>query len=163
MKGFMQIQIIAIGKIREAYLKEGIEAYRIRLSRWHKILITDLVEERIVEKCSDTEKQRAKEEEGKRLIAAAPDKTVGIALDPGGEMLSSNELSARMTQWELKGQGSISFFIGGSLGLSPAVTRHADLVLSLSRMTFPHQLVRLILVEQIYRAECISRGIPYHK
>ena len=159
----MQIQIIAIGKIREAYLKEGIEVYRIRLSRWHKILITDLVEERIVEKCSDTEKQRAKEEEGKRLIAAAPDKTVGVALDPGGEMLSSNDLSARMAQWELKGLGNISFFIGGPLGLSPAVTRHADLVLSLSRMTFPHQLVRLILIEQIYRAECISRGIPYHK
>jgi 23S rRNA (pseudouridine1915-N3)-methyltransferase len=163
MKGFMQIQIIAIGKIREAYLKEGIEVYRIRLSRWHTILITDLVEERIAEKCSDTEKQRAKEEEGKRLITAAPDKTVGVALDPGGEMLSSNELSARMVQWELKGQGNISFFIGGPLGLSPAVTRHADLVLSLSRMTFPHQLVRLILIEQIYRAECISRGIPYHK
>ena len=159
----MQIQIIAIGKIREAYLKEGIEVYRIRLSRWHKILITDLVEERIVEKCSDTEKQRAKEEEGKRLIAAAPDKTVAVALDPGGEMLSSNDLSARMAQWELKGLGNISFFIGGPLGLSPAVTRHADLVLSLSRMTFPHQLVRLILIEQIYRAECISRGIPYHK
>ena len=87
----MQIQIIAIGKIREAYLKEGIEVYRIRLSRWHTILITDLVEERIAEKCSATEKQSAKEEEGKRLIAAAPDKTVGVALDPGGEMLSSNE------------------------------------------------------------------------
>ena len=69
MKGFMQIQIIAIGRIREAYLKEGIEVYRIRLSRWHKILITELVEERIVEQCSDTEKQRAKQEEGKRLIA----------------------------------------------------------------------------------------------
>jgi len=159
----MQIQIIAIGKIREAYLKEGIEVYRTRLSPWHKIFITDLVEERFSESCSDTEKQRAREKEGTRLIAAAPEKTVSVALDPGGEMLSSNELSARMAQWELKGQGNISFFIGGPQGLSPAVTRHADLVLSLSRMTFPHQLVRLILIEQIYRAACISRGIPYHK
>ena len=159
----MQIQIIAIGKIREAYLKEGIEVYRTRLSPWHKIFITDLVEERISESCSDTEKQRAREKEGTRLIAAAPEKTVGVALDPGGEMLSSNDLSARMAQWELNGLGNISFFIGGPLGLSSAVTRHADLVLSLSRMTFPHQLVRLILIEQIYRAACISRGIPYHK
>jgi 23S rRNA (pseudouridine1915-N3)-methyltransferase len=159
----MQIQIIAIGKIREAYLREGIAVYRIRLSPWHKISMTDLPEERIPEKCSETEKLMAKEKEGKRLIAAAPEKSVCIALDPEGEMLSSDELSARMAQWELKGQGNISFFIGGSLGLSPVVTRHADLVLSLSRMTLPHQLVRLILIEQIYRAACISRGIPYHK
>jgi 23S rRNA (pseudouridine1915-N3)-methyltransferase len=159
----MQIQIIAIGKIREAYLREGIEVYRSRLSPWHKISMTDLPEERIPEKCSETEKQMAKEKEGKRMIAAAPDNTVSVALDPEGAMLTSNDLSSRMTQWELRGQGNITFFIGGSLGLSPAVTRHADLVLSLSRLTFPHQMVRLILIEQIYRAECICRGLPYHK
>ncbi len=159
----MQIQIITIGKIREAYLKEGIEVYRRRLAPWHTLLMTELQEERIAEKCSAAEKQRGKEKEGERLIAAAPDATFAIALDPEGELLSSPELAARMTQCELKGQGNVSFFIGGPLGLSPAVTGHADLVLSLSRMTFPHQLVRLILIEQIYRAACISRGIPYHK
>lgn len=159
----MHIQIIAIGKIREAYLREGIEVYRIRLSPWHKISMTDLPEERIPEKCSETEKQKAKDTEGKRLIAAAPDNTVCVALDPGGAMLTSNDLSSRMSQWELKGQGNITFFIGGSRGLSSAVTSHADLVLSLSRLTLPHQMVRLILIEQIYRAECISRGIPYQK
>lgn len=159
----MQIQIIAIGRIREAYIREGIEVYRTRLSSWHKLSITDLPEERIPEKCSDTDKQMIKEKEGRRLIAAAPERSVCVALDPLGDLLSSDELSARMSQWELKGQGNISFFIGGSLGLSPEVIRHADLVLSLSLMTFPHQLVRLILIEQIYRADCISRGIPYHK
>jgi len=159
----MQIQIIAIGKIREAYIREGIEIYRTRLSPWHKISMTDLPEERTPEKCSDTEKQMIKEKEGRRLLAAAPQQSVGVALDLRGDLLSSDELSARMSQWELKGQGNISFFIGGPLGLAPAVTRHAELVLSLSRMTFPHQLVRLILIEQIYRADCISRGIPYHK
>lgn len=159
----MQIHIIAIGKIREAYIREGIEVYRTRLSTWHRISMTDLPEERIPEKCSDADKQLAKEKEGKRLIAAAPERTVRVALDPMGDMLSSSELSARMAQWQLKGEGSLSFFIGGPLGLSPSVTRHADLVLSLSRMTFPHQLVRLILIEQIYRADCICRGIPYHK
>jgi len=159
----MQIHIIAIGKIREAYIREGVEVYCTRLSPWHKVAMTDLPEERIPEKCSDTEKHMIKEKEGRRLIAAAPERSIGVALDPRGDLLSSDELSARMAQWELKGQGNISFFIGGSLGLSPAVTRHADLVLSLSRMTFPHQLVRLILIEQIYRADCISRKIPYHK
>jgi 23S rRNA (pseudouridine1915-N3)-methyltransferase len=159
----MQIQIIAIGKVREAYIREGIEVYRTRLSPWHKIAMTDLPEERIPEKCSDTEKQTIKEREGRRMMAAAPKRSIGVALDPLGDLLSSDELSARMSQWELEGQGNISFLIGGSLGLAPAVTRHADLVLSLSRMTFPHQLVRLILIEQIYRADCISRKIPYHK
>jgi 23S rRNA (pseudouridine1915-N3)-methyltransferase len=159
----MQIHIIAIGKIREAYIREGIEVYRTRLSPWHKIALTDLPEERIPEKCSDTEKQMIREKEGRRLIAASPEQSAVVALDPLGDLLSSNELSARMSQWELKGQGNISFLIGGPLGLSPAVTRQADLVLSLSRMTFPHQLVRLILIEQIYRADCIRRKIPYHK
>jgi 23S rRNA (pseudouridine1915-N3)-methyltransferase len=159
----MQIHIIAIGKIREAYLKDGIEIYRNRLSPRHRIAITDVPEERLPEKYSDTEKQSAKEKEGIRLIAAAPQKTVVIALDPGGVMLSSDELSAMMAQWEIKGQNTLSFFIGSPLGISSAVTRQADLVLSLSRMTFPHQLVRLILIEQIYRADCIRRSIPYHK
>jgi 23S rRNA (pseudouridine1915-N3)-methyltransferase len=159
----MHIHIIAIGKIREAYLREGIEIYRDRLSPRHRVAITDVPEERLPEKCSDTEKQSAKEKEGIRLIAAAPQKTVIIALDPGGMMLSSDELSASMAQWEIKGQNTLSFFIGSPLGISSAVTTQADLVLSLSRMTFPHQLVRLILIEQIYRADCIRRGIPYHK
>jgi 23S rRNA (pseudouridine1915-N3)-methyltransferase len=159
----MQIHIIAIGKIREAYLKEGIEIYRNRLSPRHRVTITDVPEERLPEKYSDTEKLSAREKEGIRLIAAAPQKTVVIALDPEGVMLSSDELSARMAQWEIKGQNTLSFFIGSPLGISSAVTRQADLVLSLSRMTFPHQLVRLILIEQIYRADCIRRGIPYHK
>lgn len=159
----MHIQIIAIGKIREAYLKEGIESYCIRLSSRRRITMTDLPEERMPEGASRSEKEAAKEREGQRLIAAAPFNTVRVALDPGGEMISSIDLSARMAAWELKGRANISFFIGGPLGLSPAVTTNADLVLSLSRMTFPHQLVRLILIEQIYRADCISRGIPYHK
>ena len=159
----MQIHIIAIGKIREAYLKEGIEIYRNRLSPRHRVAITDVPEERLPEKYSDTEKLSAREKEGIRLIAAAPQKTVVIALDPEGVMLSSDELSVRMAQWEIRGQNTLSFFIGSPLGISSAVTRQADLVLSLSRMTFPHQLVRLILIEQIYRADCIRRGIPYHK
>jgi 23S rRNA (pseudouridine1915-N3)-methyltransferase len=159
----MQIHIIATGKIREAYLKEGIEIYRSRLSSRHRIAITDVPEERLPERYSDAEKQSAKEKEGIRLIAAAPQPTVVIALDPGGLILSSDEFSARMARWEIKGQNTLSFFIGSPLGISSAVTRHAELVLSLSRMTFPHQLVRLILIEQIYRADCIRRSIPYHK
>ncbi|MDD1705482.1 MAG: 23S rRNA (pseudouridine(1915)-N(3))-methyltransferase RlmH [Methanoregulaceae archaeon] len=159
----MQIQIIAIGKIKESYIREGVEVYRTRLSPWYKIAMNDLPEERIPEKSSDSDKQIAKEKEGRRLIAAASERSVGVALDPRGVLLSSEELSARMDQWEMKGTGTISFFIGGPLGLSPAVIARADLVLSLSRMTFPHQLVRLILIEQIYRAGCISRGSPYHK
>ncbi|MDD1710214.1 MAG: 23S rRNA (pseudouridine(1915)-N(3))-methyltransferase RlmH [Methanoregulaceae archaeon] len=159
----MQIQIVAIGKIRESYLREGIGVYSTRLSRLHKISLLDLPEERISAKSSESEKRLAIEKEGRKLMAAAPDTSVIVALDPTGAILSSPELSARIAEWELKGQGNISFFIGGPFGLSPEVISHADLVLSLSRMTFPHELVRLMLIEQIYRADCIRKGIPYHK
>lgn len=159
----MQIQIVAIGKIREPYIREGIRIYQTRLCSANKIMFIDIPEEKVTAKSSATEKQLAKEREGMKLLAAAPDTNVVIVLDPGGTMLSSRELSAQMTEWELKGQGKISFFIGGPYGLSPEVISRADLVLSLSRMTFPHELVRLVLIEQIYRAECIRRGIPYHK
>ena len=159
----MQIQIAAIGKIRESFIREGIGVYGPRLCSAHKITLTDRPEERIPSNSSDTEKRLAKEREGRKLLAAAPDTHILVALDPGGTMLSSRELSDLLAEWELKGRGKISFFIGGTYGLSPEVISNADLVLSLSRMTLPHELVRLMLIEQIYRAECIRRGIPYHK
>lgn len=159
----MQMEIVAIGKVREAFIREGIEVYRTRLAPWHRVVMTDIPEERVPDKGSETEIRKALGKEGTRMIAAAPQGGLRVALDPGGVMLSSPDFSALMDRWELEGRGGPSFFIGGPLGLSPAVRAEADLVLSLSRMIFPHQLARLILVEQIYRATCISRRIPYHR
>jgi len=159
----MQIRIIAIGKMREAYIKEGVSVYRTRLSSRHRVSITEIPEDRVPDRCSDRELQRIREAEGMRLLDAAGRDGVVVALDPGGDLVPSEELASLMARWELEGRSSVAFLIGGPSGLPPSVLSHADLTLSLSPMTFPHQLVRLILIEQIYRADCINRNIPYHK
>jgi 23S rRNA (pseudouridine1915-N3)-methyltransferase len=159
----MHIKIIAIGKMREAYLKDGVSVFLTRLAPRHRIAMTEIPEMRVPGRCSDRELEKIRQDEGSRLLDATGSGGVVVALDPGGEQMTSEDLASLMAQWELEGQGSISFLIGGSTGLPPLVRTRADLVLSLSPMTFPHQLVRLILIEQIYRADCINRGIPYHK
>ncbi|MDD1707004.1 MAG: 23S rRNA (pseudouridine(1915)-N(3))-methyltransferase RlmH [Methanoregulaceae archaeon] len=159
----MHITIAAVGKVREPYLKEGIELYRSRIALCHKILLIDLQEERIPEHCPPRERSRIVDAEWTRFLSSVTRSGIIIALDQNGENLSSEALASRMKQYELEGKGSITFLIGGPLGLPADVLKKANWVLSLSRMTFPHQLVRLILLEQIYRADCINRNIPYHK
>ncbi|ATI78328.1 MULTISPECIES: 23S rRNA (pseudouridine(1915)-N(3))-methyltransferase RlmH [Bacillus] len=159
----MNISIVAIGKLKEKYLKQGIDEYIKRLSAYAKVDIIELPDEKAPENLSDQDMKIVKDKEGERILSKiSPDAHV-IALAIEGKMKSSAELADNMDRLATYGKSKVTFVIGGSLGLSDAVLKRADEKLSFSRMTFPHQLMRLILLEQVYRAFRINRGEPYHK
>ncbi|MED1738113.1 23S rRNA (pseudouridine(1915)-N(3))-methyltransferase RlmH [Bacillus swezeyi] len=159
----MNISIVAIGKLKEKYLKQGIDEYIKRLSAYAKVDIIELPDEKAPENLSDQDMRIIKDKEGERILSKiSPDAHV-IALAIEGKMKSSEELADNMDRLATYGKSKVTFVIGGSLGLSDAVLKRADEKLSFSRMTFPHQLMRLILLEQVYRAFRINRGEPYHK
>jgi 23S rRNA (pseudouridine1915-N3)-methyltransferase len=152
-----------MGKVREPYLTDGISDYLKRLRPFANLEIVDLPDEKVPDRASDAEIRKLTEKEGLRMLNAVnPDDSV-IALDVSGTEWSSIDLARYIGERELSVQGDIVFCIGGSLGLSDAVIRRAGIRLSLSRMTFTHQMVRLILLEQIYRAFMIHSGRPYHR
>lgn len=159
----MNISIITVGKLKEKYLKEGIDEYRKRLTRYCSIDIIEVPDEKAPETMSEKEEQQVKEREGQGILKYIKDNMFVIALDLRGKLLSSEELSELMADCGLSGNSSIAFVIGGSLGLSPEVLSRANYKLSFSKMTFPHQLFRLMLLEQIYRGFRIMKGEPYHK
>lgn len=152
-----------VGKIKEKYLNAGIAEYRKRLGPYAKVEIFSLQDEPIPEGASPAQMEQVKEREGERLLKQLDAGEYVVALDMRGEPLSSEELAAFLAERGLRGQSSLTFVIGGSLGLSPVVLKRADYKLSLGRMTFLHQMVPLILLEQIYRGFKINRGEPYHK
>ncbi|PJH93205.1 23S rRNA (pseudouridine(1915)-N(3))-methyltransferase RlmH [Bacillus sp. SN1] len=159
----MNINIVTIGKLKEKYLKQGIEEYTKRLSAYAKIDIIELPDEKAPENLSDQDMKIIKDKEGERTLSKiSPDAHV-IALAIEGKMKTSEELADTIDKLATYGKSKVTFVIGGSLGLSDTVMKRADEKLSFSKMTFPHQLMRLILVEQIYRAFRINRGEPYHK
>ncbi|MFJ5624494.1 23S rRNA (pseudouridine(1915)-N(3))-methyltransferase RlmH [Peribacillus loiseleuriae] len=159
----MNITIITVGKLKEKYLKQGIDEYMKRMSAYAKMEIIELPDEKAPETLSETEMLQIKEKEGQRILAKVnPDAHV-IALAIEGKMKTSEELADTFDKLATYGKSKITFIIGGSLGLSKEVMKRADEALSFSKMTFPHQLMRLILVEQVYRAYRINRGEPYHK
>ncbi|MEW4328855.1 23S rRNA (pseudouridine(1915)-N(3))-methyltransferase RlmH [Rossellomorea marisflavi] len=159
----MNITIITVGKLKEKYLKQGIAEYTKRLGAYAKIDIVELADEKAPEVLSDSEMQQVKNKEGERILSKiSPDHHV-IALAIQGEMKSSEELADTLDKLATYGKSKVAFIIGGSLGLSDEVLKRADEKLSFSKMTFPHQLMRLVLVEQVYRAFRINRGEPYHK
>ncbi|MCM3112808.1 23S rRNA (pseudouridine(1915)-N(3))-methyltransferase RlmH [Lederbergia lenta] len=159
----MNISIISIGKLKEKYLKQGIEEYLKRLTAYAKVDIIELPDEKAPEVLSENEMEQVKKKEGERILAKiSPDAHV-IALAIEGKMKTSEQLAERIDHLATYGKSKIVFVIGGSLGLSSDVMSRADESLSFSKMTFPHQLMRLILVEQVYRAFRIIRGEPYHK
>lgn len=157
----MDIEIICVGKLKEKYLKDGINEYTKRISRFAKVSIKELKDEPSTE--SKSEEAKVLEIEGKRIIEAIKKNNYVIALDIKGEKLSSEQLAEKIETLKIAGVSSVSFIIGGSHGLSEEVRNRADYKLSFSDMTFPHQLMRLILAEQIYRALTIEQGLPYHK
>jgi 23S rRNA (pseudouridine1915-N3)-methyltransferase len=159
----MNISIITVGKLKEKYLKDGIDEYKKRLSRYCSIDIFEVQDEKAPENLSEKEEEQVKEKEGQGILKYIKDNTYVVALDIKGKLLSSEELSDFIGERGLKGDSSIAFIIGGSLGLSSEVLQRADYKLSFSKMTFPHQLMRLILLEQIYRGFRILKGEPYHK
>lgn len=159
----MNITIITVGKLKEKYLKQGIDEYLKRLTAYAKVDIIELPDEKAPETLSDVEMLQIKDKEGERILSKInPDAHV-IALAIEGKMKTSEELADTIDKLGTYGKSKITFIIGGSLGLSQEVMKRADEALSFSKMTFPHQLMRLILVEQIYRAYRIIRGEPYHK
>lgn len=159
----MNIKIIAVGKVREKYMMEGIKEFSKRLSRYCKLEIIEVQDEKAPEKLSIKQMEIIKEREGKRILCKIPSNGHVIILDIDGKNLSSQELSDKMDQLMVDGVNDIVFIIGGSIGLSREVIAKSDFKLSFSKMTFPHQLMRMILLEQIYRGFKIMKGEPYHK
>lgn len=159
----MNIRIVVVGKIKEKFIQEGIKEYSKRLSRYVKLEILEVDDEKAPENLSEKEMEIVKNKEGERILSKIPSNTYVVSLAIDGKNLSSEELSRKIDDLGLEGIGDITFIIGGSLGISEEVLRRSDFKLSFSRMTFPHQLMRLILLEQIYRAFKISKGEPYHK
>ncbi|WP_226654160.1 23S rRNA (pseudouridine(1915)-N(3))-methyltransferase RlmH [Pseudalkalibacillus hwajinpoensis] len=159
----MNISIVTVGKLKEKYLKQGIEEYTKRLGPFAKIEVIEVPDEKAPENLSETEMEQVKKAEGNRILSKiSPDAHV-IALAINGKMKTSEQLAHDLDQLATYGKSKIAFVIGGSLGLSNEVLQRANDTLSFSKMTFPHQLMRLILVEQVYRAFKINRGEPYHK
>jgi 23S rRNA (pseudouridine1915-N3)-methyltransferase len=159
----MQIHIIAVGKIKEKFLREGVAEYEKRLRPYLNLKIVELTEEKRSASASQSEEKTAIVKEGGRILAAVPSGSFVVALDVGGTSWSSPELAGFLRQRELAGKNQVTVVIGGDLGLSPEVLSRSDMRLSLSKMTFTHQLARLLLMEQIYRACRINSGEPYHK
>ena len=159
----MRINIVCVGKIKEKYLKLGIDEFKKRLSKYCKLEIIELEDEKAPENLSDKEMLMIKEKEGKKILSKIKDNSYVIALAIDGKNLSSEELAETINKLGVRGISNITFVIGGSLGLSDEVLSRADYKLSFSKMTFPHQLMRLILLEQVYRAYRINNGELYHK
>ena len=159
----MRINIVCVGKIKEKYLKLGRDEFKKRLSKYCKLEIIELEDEKAPENLSDKEMLMIKEKEGKKILSKIKDNSYVIALAIDGKNLSSEELAETINKLGVRGISNITFVIGGSLGLSDEVLSRADYKLSFSKMTFPHQLMRLILLEQVYRAYRINNGEPYHK
>jgi 23S rRNA (pseudouridine1915-N3)-methyltransferase len=159
----VHISIVTVGKLKEKYLKQGIEEYLKRLGSYAKIDVVEVPDEKAPEELSETEMVQVKQKEGERILAKIGLDTYVIALAINGKLKSSEELADTIDKLATYGKSKIAFVIGGSLGLSDEVLKRSDEQLSFSKMTFPHQLMRLILVEQVYRAFRINRGEPYHK
>lgn len=159
----MKITCISVGKIKEKYFTDAISEYSKRLSRYCKLEIVELLDEKTPDNAKEAEEERIKAREGERILRSIREGAYVIALAIDGKQLDSVELSRKIESLGTEGNSHIVFLIGGSLGLSKEVLKRADYKLSFSRMTFPHQLMRVILLEQIYRAFRIKNGEPYHK
>ena len=159
----MKITLVTVGKIKEKFFEDAIKEYSKRLSRYCKLEILQVADEKTPEGASEAVELQIKEKEGQRILSLIRDDAYVIALAIEGKMLDSEELAERIEKLGVSGISQIVFVIGGSLGLSAQVMKRADYALSFSRMTFPHQLMRVILLEQIYRSYRIIKGEPYHK
>lgn len=159
----MNIQVICIGKLKEKYWTDAIAEYSKRLGRYCTLTIKELKEDRLPENASPADEENVKINEGKSILKAIGESSYVIALDVRGRQLSSEALAARLEKLAIEGRSSLDLIIGGSLGLSEEVLKRADMRLSFSPMTFPHQMMRVILLEQIYRCFKINRNEAYHK
>ncbi len=159
----VKITVIGVGRIKEKYFSDAIAEYEKRLSRYCTLKIVEVADEKTPDGASAAEEEQIKKKEGERILSHIKDGEYVIALAIEGEMLDSVGFAKRIESLGIKGESDIVFVIGGSLGLSKEVISRADWSLSFSKMTFPHQLMRVILLEQIYRSFKINHGEPYHK
>lgn len=159
----MRITIYTVGKIKEKYFTEAIKEYEKRLSRYCKLEIVEVVDEKTPDGASEALEQQIKEKEGERLLKVIKEEVYLVALAIDGKMYDSVEFSQRLEKLGVQGKSHIGFVIGGSLGLADSVMKRANETVSFSKMTFPHQLMRVVLLEQVYRGYRISKGEPYHK
>ena len=159
----MKITLVTVGKIKEKFFEDAIKEYSKRLSRYCKLEILQVADEKTPEGASEAVELQIKEKEGQRILSLIRDDAYVIALAIEGKMLDSEELAERIEKLGVSGISQIVFVIGGSLGLSAQVMKRADYALSFSRMTFPHQLMWVVLLEQIYRSYRIMNHQPYHK
>ena len=158
----MKIEVIAVGKVKEAYLRDGIAEYEKRIGAYSDLKITSIQDEPFGDKDSPKRKEEIKSCEGEKILSKLRPSSFVIVCDLAGEELSSEGFSNYVAELALSGKSDLTFIIGGALGLSDGVLKKADFVLCFSKMTFPHQLMRMILLEQIYRAFKIMRKEPYH-
>ena len=159
----MKITIVCVGKIKEKFYRDALVEYTKRLSRYCSLSITEVADEKTKEQASDVECAIIKDREGESILKSIREDGYVITLAIDGKNLDSVELSKKIENLALTGKSNLYFVIGGSLGLSDEVMKRADYKLSFSRMTFPHQLMRVILLEQIYRSYRIINHEPYHK
>ena len=159
----MKITIISVGKIKEKFFEDAIKEYSKRLSKYCKLNFIEVKDEKTKENASTTEEDLVKETEGKRILDKVSSSSKVIALAIEGDEFDSVELAKEIESMRVTGTSDLTFIIGGSLGLHKSVLDRADLLLSFSKMTFPHQLMKVILLEQIYRSFRIINNEPYHK
>lgn len=159
----MKLTILCVGKMKEAYLRDAVKEYEKRLSRYAKLTTVEVADERTPDHASEKEEMQIRQREGKRLLQHIRENDYVIALAIDGKQYDSVEFAKKLEGYGISGIGSVVFVIGGSIGLSEDVLKRADDTVSFSRMTFPHQLMRVILLEQIYRGYRIMKGEPYHK
>lgn len=159
----MNITILAVGKIKESFYREALDEYRKRLGRYCRLEIVEVSDEPVPEKASPAQEELIKEKEAQRILKRLRDGSFVVTLEIAGKKYDSEKFADKLENLALTGKSQLAFIIGGSLGLHSSVSAQADLKLSFSDMTFPHQLMRVILAEQIYRAFRIISGEPYHK
>ena len=159
----MKITIITVGKIKEKYLRDAIAEYSKRLSKYCKFEILEVADEKTPDQASAIVEDQIRNKEGERILKLLKDDAYVITLEIGGKMLDSVEFSKKIEQLGIQGKSHIIFVIGGSIGLGEEVLMRSDFAISFSKMTFPHQLMRVILLEQIYRGYRIMNHEPYHK
>lgn len=159
----MKITLITVGKIKEKYFTDAIAEYTKRLTKYCQLTQVEVADEKAPETLSDKEVVQIKDKEGERILAKIKDTQYVITLEINGTQLTSEGLSDKLDQLGVSGQSDLVFVIGGSLGLSDVVIKRSNFALSFSKMTFPHQLMKVVLLEQVYRAYRISKGEPYHK
>jgi len=160
---YMRMTLVTVGRIKEKYLRDAVAEYEKRLGKYCKLEIIEVADEKTQERASEAEERAVRSKEGERILKHVKEDAYVITLEILGKQISSEELADKIEGLGVQGKSHVMFIIGGSIGLGEAVLRRSDFALSFSKMTFPHQLMRVILLEQIYRGFRIINGEPYHK